>query len=287
MLKDIEYTFESCRLTRKIAAQTLYTALSTLLSGSELISEVSLRNAWLNALRRENAILPDGWYVPPPHGIAVLFGNEDNERLNYDSLRSEEIWPREDHILDRDKGLLYAYASPVHKETGMIGDFGITLYFGSNPTVCNLLKTTLKINRDIKNSITSKQKLSDVYHNAETLLGRAGCRSNVRGVSSEGRLNIGHTVPVLSKELMKEQQETIASTISHARVFISDMEDLKIQNGMAFTIEPRPRFIEHPQLPMVSYHTICLVHEGGSTELLEDFDDLFRLANMEYMLENL
>lgn len=56
---------------------------------------------------------------------------------------------------------------------------------------------------------------------------------------------------------------------------------------MGLTIEPRPRIGNAPNVPMVSFHTICLANENGEMELLENFEEIFKLAGMDYMfLEN-
>ena len=258
MFELTENKIESCRSTRAIAAKTLYVALSKLLSKANPISEVTLRDAWLGELKKENTIFVDGWYVPPPHGIAILFGNRDNKRLNYDNLRSREMWPQEDVFLDRKNGLAYVFASPVHKETGMIGDFGMTLYFGSDVKVQNLLKKILQINREIEKSIKPEQKLSDIYHNANIFLQKAGYKSNVVSVRDKGRINIGHTIPFLPDEVLTKTEEEITSTISKSRVFISSTENLNVQPGMAFTVEPRPRSIPIAELSYLKILAIFL-----------------------------
>lgn len=286
--QTIENKLESCRLARSIATKSLYTALSNLLNSEEPISEAKLRDAWLQEMIKEDAIFPEGWYWPPPHGIGVLFGTENDSRLDYDSLRPDQIWPKDNIYLDRKAGLIYAFASPVHKDTGIIGDFGITLYFGDNKDLQKILKTALEIDRAIEKGIKPGQKLSDIYELAQRTIKQAGLDNKITSVTDPASINIGHTVPASYEPWSKEQQKNIqsgkmASVISQARRFISAIENLEVQPGMGLTIEPRPKAIDQPNLPMVSYHTICLIHTDGKTELLENFDDLFRLAAMDYM----
>lgn len=46
-------------------------------------------------------------------------------------FRPDEAWPNDAHQLQRNS-LMFAYASPVHKQTGLIGDFACSLYRGSD-----------------------------------------------------------------------------------------------------------------------------------------------------------
>src|SRR5436853_4201407 len=101
---------EVCKSTRKIAADSLAKVLKKLLKSKKPISEVMLRDAWLFEMRKNKNIFPDGWYMPPPHGIMVLFADEKNvQRFNYKSARPNETWPRDDIFLDLKKGIIYCY----------------------------------------------------------------------------------------------------------------------------------------------------------------------------------
>ena len=129
-----------CKDTRQIGAKALASALTQLLNQNNPISEVLLRDVWLMELRKYQSVFPDGWYEPPPHGIGVLLGtDEDIERVSPKSLRIHDYWPREDIFLDRKKGIIFVYISPVDKNTGIIGDFGLTIYFGKNLNIRNHL----------------------------------------------------------------------------------------------------------------------------------------------------
>lgn len=280
-----------CKCTRQIAAETLYTALSNLLSSSDQISEVALRDLWLVELQKEPSIFANGWYTPPPGGIGVLFGKEGDNRLDYDNLRAAEVWPREDRFLDRDEGLIYAFASPVDKDTGILGDFGVTLYFGKNVELQSYLKDALRIVRSTNGAIQPGQTLADVYNYTQQQLASAGYISNMVSVTSDVGDNIGHTVPIFQEDFTGLQEgeslttNNFVSAIRHSRIFIGPLEELKIKPEMALTIEPRPRPLTPSGFPMVSYHTICLIHVDGVIEGLEDFEKLFGLVGMGYMIE--
>lgn len=138
--------FEICKATRKIAADALYKTLKKLRASDKNISEVMLRDEWLAEMRKNRNIFPDGWYLPPPHGMIVLFADEDHvERFNYKNARWESSWARDDIFMDRKTGIIFCYASPVDKKSGTIGDFSLTLYFGKNPEIKQLLQYCLKL----------------------------------------------------------------------------------------------------------------------------------------------
>ena len=105
------------------------------LYGKQSISEKDFKNEWYNNLTKENNIIADGWYNPPPKGMAILFGN----RVSFDSLRNEKNWAS-DTIINWKEDLLYAYCSPVDKVSGIIGDISVTLYFGKDKEIINHIK---------------------------------------------------------------------------------------------------------------------------------------------------
>jgi len=141
---------EICKSTRKIAADSLYTVLKKLLASTQLISEVMLRDEWLEEMQKNKTIFTEGWYIPPPHGMIVLFATDKKvERINYKSVRIEEKWPRNDIFLDKKNGLAYFYASPVDKQSGIIGDFGMTVYLGKKKEIKDILKHCLVADKEI------------------------------------------------------------------------------------------------------------------------------------------
>lgn len=105
-----------CKKTRELASRSLYKTLEELLRSGKLVSEKDFRDVWLKNIRKNPTVFPDGWYLPPPHGTAVLFGtDEDMKRINTASLRPQEYWPNDDMYLDRNKGIMMLYFSPVDK----------------------------------------------------------------------------------------------------------------------------------------------------------------------------
>jgi len=296
MVKNlIEKKLEICKSTRKIAADSLYAALKPLLD-MKTFSEAELRDRWLSEMNKYNTIFSEGWYSPPPYGIAVLFGTDiDNvtSRLNCENFRPREAWPREAVFLDYKNGIIYAYASPVDKKTGIIGDFGMTIYLGDNRTIRNHLKTCYEMNICVFGSVKTSQKFSEIYGFAERFMEQHRLNNNITSISDPAGTNIGHTVPGLSERWTEEEQKILESEnmedvrriISAKRKFVSSIETFETINGMAVTVEPRPRVNDRPEVPMMSYHTITLIHEDGRTEYLTNFEKIFRLTKMDYMLK--
>jgi hypothetical protein len=156
--------------TRLVASESLLKALTYLLKNKERISEVSLCNKWLEEMRKNNNIFSDGWYNPPPHGLSVLFGTDNNfDRISPSTLRPPESWPRSDIFLNRKNGIISVYASPVNQKTGMIGDFGLTLYFGTNQQIKNHLKTCLSIDKKVFEYSQVGMQLSEIYNYTQKL----------------------------------------------------------------------------------------------------------------------
>ncbi len=171
----------------------------------------------------------------------------------------------------------------------MIGDFGMTLYFGKNEELQGHLRKALKVDRDIYDTIKVGQKFSDVHAAGQRTIQESGLTNIGLSVTDPSGINLGHTVPFsyedLEEEVIREfESGNVASAISSRRKFISSDEALEVCPGMAFSLEPRMRSTKIDWLPLVSYHTIVLMNTDGSKELLEGFDDLFKLAGMWFML---
>lgn len=292
---SIENKLHICQETRRIAADALYEALTHLLK-DKTFSEEKLRDSWLECLRTSKEIFPDGWYIPPPHGIGVLIGTTDNEsRHNYKSLRPSENWPQKDNLLDHIHPLIYVYASPVDRESGMIGDFGMTIYFGNNPQIKSHLINCLRINQEIIDHAQIGMKLSELTKYAIKLFLQRGLANNITSVTDPTGVNIGHTVPASYEDWGEEEQQILKNAeknwdaaltmISKKRRFLNILEELEIQKGMAITLEPRLTVLQNPKIPMSSYHTIAIFKENGEKELLTNFEKIFRLVKMDYMLD--
>lgn len=277
--------------TRELAARTLAQTLREILGSREDVSETTLRDRWLEALRSSGDVYPDGWYTPPPHGMIVLFATDSKPgRINHASYRSREAWAREEVLLDRKKGLAMLYASPVDRTTGMIGDFGVLLYFGSKPTIQEHLAHCLELEQMIVASIRSDAPLSQIAKRAQELMTERGLINNVQSITDPTGADIGHTIPAVTRGWTTEESRVFEQgdwgvakdMISRARGWVNTTETMTAATAGVFTIEPRPSVVGRADLPAVAYHTMVVV-EAGRTRWLTGFDELFKLVGMDYM----
>jgi hypothetical protein len=272
---------------RTHAAQSLHRVLSS--PASREPSELVLRDHWVSEIAQDPQLLPHGWYMPPPFGASVLIAQPDRfSRVNYSSLRRCEYWPRKDLLLS-DESLVYAYASPVHRETGLIGDFGVTLYRGRLPHVQSHIAAVLRLTSDICSYSEVGMEFGELFSYADGLMRAVGLSNTAVRSNDSAVVGLGHTIPWSyppypdpeeSNWLTARKPEVIADTISKARVFIERGVRFKIQPDMAFTIEPR---LLSEALPMVSFHVI-VVFCGGKKCIASDFRQLFEAWGMDRSL---
>lgn len=286
--------FTVCKKTRKIAANSLYIVLKKVLSSNEPVSEAQFRDKWLQELRKHKDIFPEGWYTPPPHGIGVLFATDRNvERLKFKSLRFEEYWPQNNIYLNKKCGFAMLYCSPVDRKSGIIGDFGMSIYFGKNKNIKEIIKKELNILYSIFNKVSVNMKLLDIHKIAKQEAEKNGFTNEwwISNTDPTGT-NYGHTIPGLLPEWNKkeinilntENFQKIIKLINEGRRFVNAHEEIIIKPGLAFTIEPRALPKNNSKMPTIYFHTIALFKEGGGKELLTDFDEIFKLVGMSYML---
>lgn len=282
---------------RSFSAHALATALKQLLNKNEPFSEVMLRNAWRSALLKDEELSKDGWYFPPPHGMGILFGRDEDgakNRISYKSLRIPEKWPSEGIFLDREKGMIVAYASPVDLRTGIIADFGITLYFGKDERMCDYLKQCYSVNKEIFDGVKVGLRLKDVHALADNAIRNRSFQSEHLSVTDRrAPTNTGHTIPASFESWTESELRVIHSNdweaaktiISAKREFVNQVEERIISPGFAFTIEPRPYHANDPSLPQAFFHTVCLIHEDSGKEAVCNSNQLFECVGMDYMLD--
>jgi hypothetical protein len=280
--------------TRKSAADSLFKTLKKVLKTKQPISEVEFRDLWLLEMRKNKKIFSEGWYDPPPHGIIVLFGTDkDVKRLNFESARPEEFWPRDDIFLDQKNGIALLYASPVDKKSGIIGDFEMTLYFGNNEIIKNQLKTNLDIIYKTFEEVKEGMSFSDVCLTGSKLLRQNKLVNIVYSISDPTSTNLGHTIPFSYEGMTSKEKDILKSgnknwkelrvMIGKKRKFVNTIESLKIKTPMAVTVEPRSKIKNKKDSPLVAFHGILLFKENGKKELLTNFDKIFKLVGMTYM----
>jgi Xaa-Pro aminopeptidase len=174
----------------------------------------------------------------------------------------------------------------------MIGDFGITLYFGTNSDIQSVLKQTLDIDIALYEKLRVGMSYSAIYEQCAALLKEAGSYNAIASLNDPAGTNIGHTIPAADSDWSEAERRVfssgdwpaICSLIGKKRLFINELEHTPIAATGAFTIEPRPLVNNRPDLPMVSLHTMVLWRKGQK-QLVTFFERLFRLAGMDYMFD--
>lgn len=284
---SISEKFSILKSLRQKNAQALKDTLQQALK-SEKISELKFKNIWLENLEQNPEIYSKGWYDPPPDGITVLFAGEQNlSRVSPKSIRPEEFWPKEDIYLNTE-GLAFFYASPVDKQTGIIGDFGLSIYLGKNSKIVEHFKKSYESVLKIFDAIEIGMKFRDIAHLGKQVLASKRLFSMLSSSSDPTGTNIGHSLVGITPEWnegelkLATDWKSFKELIRTKRIFINEIEEFEIKPGMAFTLEPRPESTSDKNLPMVYFHTIVLIHEDGKKELLSEFDELFKLAGRRY-----
>jgi len=284
----------TCEIVRAWTAKSLFSSIKTVITFKKSITEILLRDQWLLELRKNPDIFSDGWYTPPPHGVAVLIGTANKvSRTNYISLRSKSLWPQSKYALNSTNSLMYVYASPVNRELGIIGDFGMSIYFGKNKRIKDHLKRCLAINKIVFEYIKIGMSFSEIYHFTINQAKKSGMVNNIVSKTDPAGVDVGHTIPASyenwSEEelhiLKKREWKTIKDMISKKRKFVSPKETLTCQPDMAMTLEPRLVSSDDPEMPLTSFHTIVTFDKSGKKRLLTNFDDIFGLVGMNYMMD--
>ncbi|MEK7092304.1 MAG: M24 family metallopeptidase [Patescibacteria group bacterium] len=189
--------------------------------------------------------------------------------------------------------MAYFFAGPVEKKNNIIGDFGITIYFGKNKKIIDHLTICYQITKEVFSHAEAGMKLSDITKRCTRICGDNNLINTIESSTDPTGTNIGHTVPSTERGWTSEENEIfkngpwgkVCKQISNRRIFLNESEQAILTKGMGITIEPRPRNKNDATIPMVSFHTIGLFYENGKKEQLTNFDDIFELVGMDYMLK--
>ncbi len=253
------------------------------------ISEKEFAIAIINEIKANSNLYPEGWYAPPPQGVAALFGYADNfGRLKFDTLRTEKYWPKEEHKLTQQSaGLIYA--SPIDQSAGAIGDFGMTIYRGQDKAVRAHLGACLSALERSSEYAEEGMEFRELHDLSQKVFEELGL-TNARTITWTDAIgtNLGHTVP-WSYEAPTENELAILRAgegaarndlISRRRVFVNRLETFKIPKNVAFTLEARLENASDLTLPNTFFHLIISFQNGVRT-ISSDFNEVFASLGME------
>lgn len=248
---------------------------STILESDRLsqVSEKAFQERWIDKIQQTEGIIADGWYCPPPMGMAVLTGNIDHpSRTSFDSLRSEINWPS-DNIINWQENLLYVYCSPVDVESGLPGDIALTLYFGDNTLIKNHFRKTYKATQEVIESLPLIKNSGELFKASQEIFAKFRLKNCVISQTDKTPLDLGHTLPRLEKIAGISLSEEQKAEISKSRRFINGKSSWDFHDGVQFTIEPQLVSIDDNCMPQVSYHYI-IEKRNGNFVLCNDVDML-------------
>jgi hypothetical protein len=274
-----------CAETRAWAASVVADALK---SGKQL-SEAEFSQVALSESAKNPNILDRGWYDPPPGGVAALFAAPpDYERLEFDTLRKETYWPQKDRVLG-ENGCGLLYLSPIDKATGIIGDFGITVYRGSSPEILQHFANCLSTLERVASEAEVGMAFRDVHERAQQLF-KANGLTNARTVTWTDKTgtNLGHTIP-WTFDAPEEQEASIIKAgdinqtkdlISNKRLYVNAQETFIIPETIAFSLEARLESLKNPALPNVFFHFV-IAFDRRKKKVLANYNEVFDAAGMK------
>ncbi len=267
----IRFTRQEPALSFNEGRQTAFEALrDTLaeLNGSPDVSEVLFRDRWLSRMAQAGTVYPDGWYSPPPYGTAVLF----DSRLNFDSLRNPYNWSGEDRIC-WNSGLLYAYASPVSRSDGRMGDLSVTLYFGEDRKQKDHIRNCHDATAELFRRMDSASTAGDLFRLSQEIFSAYRLRSNVISRTDSMPINLGHTFERLPVPPDVTLTEADRAFLSSNRRFLNGAAEWAFEPGVQFTVEPQLVSTEDASLPKITQHYLIQADADGFT-VCDDIDGL-------------
>jgi len=277
MLSLIE-RIKICQLVREETARIT----NEILKKNSALSEVDFRNLTIKNLFDQRELHQSGWYDPPPFGVAALFSQAPYTRLQFDTLRSKKFWPQKENFLTKESvGIIYL--SPVHRESGIIGDFGATFYYGKDEKIVRHLKKSLSLLEKVTDFIEIGMEFRKIHEFAQQLFQKNEVNNHRTTVHNDpAGTNLGHTVPWTYEDPTTEEEkiiedgdiETLRNLISKKRIYINALEKFKIPSTIAFTFEARLEDSENSHLPNAFYHLIVCFINGKKT-ILKNFECIF------------
>ncbi len=268
--------------TRKISEQIALKSLTEI----EGISEAELKDRIILEFTKHSEIFEEGYYSPPPKGIAVLFAEKPFDRFRYDNLRNPKYWSNDQFKFNKNTvGMIYF--SPVNCKTNMIGDIGFTFYIGDDEKIKQHIKNCYNAILDIAKYIQIGMKFRDICVFANNFLKNKLKMTKWVALNSDPNqtINLGHTVPGSFENnlIFGNTFDEVKETIRKERVPFIDTENFEIPSTCAFTVESRLEDFNNPELPSVHFHFIVCFDEGKKT-ILDNYAEIFKTVGMDYML---
>jgi hypothetical protein len=245
--------------------------------GREQVTEFSFTQEWLARMRDYPSLTANGWYDPPPDGIMVLSGRDDSEEpFRFASLRQPEYWPSRNRVIDWRHGIIYAYCSPLDTVRRLPADFGITLYFGSDPEVIAFYREALRVTREIVEAIHPEMDARMLFERAAVIIRSARMSNNVSSITHSDPHDIGHSFPCLAPGQPADRRlDALAiSTIRNSRQYICRDDSWHLSSVAQFTVEPNLVSLDNPALPQFSPHYVVAINQGAVARST-DCDELF------------
>lgn len=267
-------------------------ALLKALQSSQAHTELSLYSAWQEEISKIPSLLTSGWYSPAPGGGTVLIGKPPLfDRINYQSIRVAEKWPRPDICLS-DHSIIYAFSSPVLAKNALIGDFGLPLCRTNSESLRATLREILSLT--VSTALLAKEGMQfcELFQEANQLYSTNGFTNFIYSKTDPLSSNIGHTLPWTYYPqssadiamLNSRRDNEINELISLQRVFINSVSKLKIASPMAITIEPKLGKSEDGTFPPMGFH-LTVVFEQGRRHVVSGFKPLLNFFGMSEWLD--
>ncbi len=256
---------------RTVATASLRRTLMRALESAHSCSELEFRDMWLQDMAGQRDILADGWYDPPPHGIAVIADTPQSpDRISFSSLRSQSSWPTSRRI-DWRSDILYCYCSPVSLRDGLPGDSAATFYFGTDALITRHIDQTRRGLDEILALPFGGMTSQDLYHESCCIFERLSLRNAVVSVTDSMPNDLGHTMPVVPSSTGFGRYRDY---VRGHRQFIDAQSVWSLDGCGWLSIEPQLVSVENQALPQIAYHV--LVHVDSEIRILRDSLDLAR-----------
>jgi hypothetical protein len=184
------------------------------------------------------------------------------------------------------------YASPVHKETLAIGDFGLTIYRGDDLSVQAHLKSCLGLMESAAELAELGMEFRELHNLAQSLFKTASLHNQRTATwTDKTGTNLGHTIPWTNTGPSPEELVSLNSSdfnvlkdaISNSRIYVNGSEKFQIPENIAFTIEARLESLAEPAMPNTFFHLI-IAFRDGKRSIHADFSEVFASLGMDRYL---